>query len=407
MEHKVLCSNLKIGMYVSNLDRPWLDTPFLVQGFFIHEDREIMALKQYCDYVYIETDRGLEAEFYMDENPGLPTHDYLERYLKHRHREIEYPDATTVKHELAAAKIALDETRENIGHIINTIKSSAKSHLHDLQRAIDPLLESVLRNPEAMLWLIRVEQDEAYANTHSINSAVLAIAFGRYMGLPREDLYQLAVGMLLLDIGNTNVSSELLSKKAQLTDNEFKAVKEHVQYSVEIIKTIDGLGEDVINMVLTHHERFDGSGYPNALVGNAIPIYGRIAAIVDCYDAMISWRPYSTAISPTTALQKIYNWRTSLFQRELVDQFLQCLGLYPTGSLVEFNNGEVGIVLSQNPGHHLKPNIMLLLDKHKCAYDNFPVIDLRKPPHSQQTTRSILRGLDPGAYGIQPGELFV
>ena len=164
----------------------------------------------------------------------------------------------------------------------------------------------------------------------------------------------------------------------------------------------------MINIALTHHERFDGSGYPNGIMGTMIPVYGRMAGIIDVYDAMTSKRPYSEAIAQHAALQKIYNWRNKFFQDELVEQFLQCLGVYPTGSLVEMNTGEVGIVLSQNRTQRLKPKIMMLLDADKSRYENYKIVDLMtQASDASGHVMNIAAGLDPGAYGIDASEFYL
>jgi len=168
------------------------------------------------------------------------------------------------------------------------------------------------------------------------------------------------------------------------------------------------MNEDIINIALTHHERFDGSGYPNGLHGTRIPVYGRMAAIIDCYDAMTSNRPFSTAKSPYSALQNIYNWRGSAFQPELVEQFLQCMGVYPTGSLVEMTNGSVAIVLEQNLTQRMRPKIMLILDEEKQHLMEYKTVNLATTfEDASRMPMNIYRGLDPGAYGIDPTEYYL
>lgn len=408
MERKVRVNNLKIGMYVVNLDRPWLDTPFLVQGFHIRDNEELRALNKYCKHVFIDPDMGQQAEIYMDQDPQLPTNEYLERFLRDRKREVEYTDAKTASEEIPAAKSALEDASEKISLIMEDVKAGKNLNIKAVRSVVEPILDSIIRNPDALMWLTRLKSKDEYTYSHSVDNCSLAIAFGRHMGLPKEDMWTLAMGTLLLDAGKMRIPDELLNKRTRLTDDEFEEVKKHVDYSVEILKQTDGISEDVINIALTHHERFDGSGYPNGIEGTHIPVYGRMAAIIDCFDAMTSRRPYSEPISAHKALQKIYNWRNVYFQDELVEQFLQCLGVYPTGSLVEMSSGEVGIILSQNRTRRLKPKIMLLLDEQKKAYDNFKVIDLMvQTTDANGHDLTILRGLDPGAYGIDPTEFYL
>jgi HD-GYP domain-containing protein (c-di-GMP phosphodiesterase class II) len=273
---------------------------------------------------------------------------------------------------------------------------------------VEPILESVIRNPEALMWLTQMRHKDSYTYAHSVDNCALAIAFGRHMGLYKDDLNTLATGLLLMDIGKMRIPPEVLNKTEPLTEDEFRLVRSHVGHSVEILEKSDGIGIDIINIALTHHERFDGSGYPSGLVGTQTPVYGRMAAIVDVYDALTSVRPYGSAVSPYTALQEIYNWRNKYFQEELVEQFLQCLGVYPTGSLVEMHSGEVAIVMSQNKTRRMSPQIMLLLDKDKKPYPEYQIINLiNQPSEYDQNPLTIFRGIDPGSYGIDPTEFYL
>ena len=408
MEHKVRTGRLKKGMYVSNLDRPWLDTPFLLQGFFINDNEELKALDKYCDYVYIDTDRGLGADIYWDDGIRLPTNEYLERFLKDKTREVEYVDEQEVSVEIPVAHAALEESLDNFKALIEVIRKGKKLDVKQVRQILEPIIESVLRNPDALLWLSQLRDKDDFSQSQAIDHTIIAVAFARHMGLPVDDIFHLAVGILLFDVGILNTREELLSKKARLTDEEFVEMQKHVDDGVDYLRLFDDIHEASINTVLTHHERFDGSGYPNMLSGMQIPVFGRIAGIVDCYQAMISKRSYSDAISAHTALQKIYNWRNRYFQDELAEQFLRCLGVYPTGSLVEMKSGEVGIVLSQSRKRHIKPVVMLLLDSDKQAFRDFKVVDLAKSPEdSVGESFEVLRGLDPGAYGIEPSDFYM
>lgn len=408
MERKVRTGRLKKGMYVSNLDRPWLDTPFLLQGFYINDKEDLKALDKYCDYVYIDTDRGLGADIYWDDGIRLPTNEYLERFLKNKTREVDYVDEQEVSVEIPVAHAALEESLDAFKALLDVVKQGKKLDVKQIRQLLEPLIESVLRNPDALLWLSQLRDKDDFSHSQAIDHTIIAVAFARHMGLPKDDIFHLAVGVLLFDIGILNTREELLLKKTRLTDDEFLEMQKHVDDGVDYLRLFNDIHEDSINTVLTHHERFDGSGYPNMLSGMQIPVFGRMAGIIDCYQAMTSRRSYSEAISAHTALQKIYNWRNRYFQDELVEQFLRCMGVYPTGSLVEMKSGEVGIVLSQSRDRHIKPTVMLLLDSDKQAFRDFKVVDLmRQAESSGSESFEILRGLDPGAYGIEPSDFYM
>ena len=408
MDRKVNVAYLKTGMYISNLDRPWLDTPFMLEGFLIDNDDDLSTLSQYCTFVYIDPERGIGAAQYADDGTYLKTNTYLERFLQDNKKKVNYENTISVKEELPAAQSALEDASNQVANIMEQVKEGKNLDINAVRGVVEPILDSIIRNSEAYMWLSMMQKKSSYTYSHSVDNCALAIAFGRYMGLPKKDLKTLAIGLLMMDMGNVRIPEAILNKKEKLTEAEYRIVKKHVLHGVELLKTTEGMNEDVINIAMTHHERFDGSGYPNALVGTHIPVYGRMAAIIDCYDAMTSNRPFSSAKSPYTALQNIYNWRGTAFQPELVEQFLQCMGVYPTGSLVEMTNGEVGIVLAQNTTQRMRPQVMLVLEEDKEPMKEYQTIDLSEQfEDSTGYPLNIHRGLDPGEYGIDPTEYYL
>jgi HD-GYP domain-containing protein (c-di-GMP phosphodiesterase class II) len=212
----------------------------------------------------------------------------------------------------------------------------------------------------------------------------------------------------LLDIGKAGVPEDLLNSAESLSPDDLPRVRAHVQVSLKIMDEAGIHNPVVRDMVLTHHERIDGSGYPDGLTLTNIPLFGRIAAVIDSYDAMTSERPYRPAVSRHEALQQLYRAHETLYQSEVVEQFLQCLGVYPTGSLVELSNGKVGIVMEQNQARRLQPRLLLLLDANKERYARFPEIDLLQhaQAHPDQPIR-IVSALEPNAYGLDPRALYL
>lgn len=405
MERKVSTEHLKIGMYVSKLDRPWLETPFLMQGFFIMDEEEITSLIEHCKYVFIDTSQGVDADLYLDAKPvTLPSNKYLEDFLNSENRRFEYTEEKSTLQELPVAKAALEKATDLVAGIMQDNAHNERLSIDAVKGAVEPILSSMIRNSDAFLWLTKMQQHDAYTYDHAVENCALGIAFGRHMGLHKEGLSALAMGLLLMDVGKAKLPKELLHKDSALTEEEYEAMKKHVKYSVEILSNTDGIDESVINIALTHHERYDGSGYPNGLLGVQIPVFGRMAAIIDSYDAMTTSTAYRKAMPEHEALQQIYNMRDKHFQQELVEQFLQCMGVYPTGSLVELSTGEVGVIMSQNVKQRLKPRVMMLLDKAKAACAQRRIVDLAKQ-NEDSNPLHIAKGLDKGAYGVDMASL--
>ena len=406
-EQKVSVSDVKIGMYVSRLDRPWLETRYLFQGFHISTADDITELHEHCEYVYVDPGRGESSDRPLETLQHNST-DELARVFSRATGETRYPVQTTVEEELHACRESRAHGIDVITNILDDLKSGHSIKVQAVRQAVNDMMASILRNPDAFFWLTRLKNKDNYAYTHCIDACGLAVAFGRHLGFSKPALEDLAVGTLLFDIGKLQLPEELLKKPGRLTDKEYSLIRRHVEFGTRMVSDMKGTNDDIISIVLHHHERHNGSGYPHAVPGNQIPVNGRIAALVDCYDAITSERAYSSAISAYDAVQLIYEWRDKDFQVDMVEQFIQCIGLYPTGTLVELSTGEIGLVLSQNRVRRLRPKIMLVLDSKKIAYEFNPTLDLIEDPvDDADQVIEIKRPLAPGTYGINAGDFYL
>jgi len=256
--------------------------------------------------------------------------------------------------------------------------------------------------------LTRMKHKDNYTYNHAVSASVWAVAFGRHLGFPRPKLQSLALGAMLFDIGKMKLPEKLINNPKRYNQFEFELVKKHVDYSLEILKGTKGINNDVIEMVSSHHERHNGSGYPKGLVGDQIPILAKIAGIVDCYDAIISDRVFASAISPHDAVKKLYDWRDIDFQAELVEQFIQVVGIYPVGTVVELSNGQVGVIVAQHRVWRLRPQVMLLLDTDKKPLADFNVVNLFNETQDENGNPwDIVKCVEPGLYGIDPEEFYL
>jgi len=395
-------------MYVSRLDRPWLETPYVLQGFFINSDDDINELLKYCEYVYIDVELSKTRTEEPPEFSQKALSSEEGKALLINKKPRNYKDETSFDDELKDARGCHGALSNIAESIMVDITNNKKLDFPSLKKAVAPMVDSVIRNPDAFAWLTRMKSKDNYTYNHSVSTSVWAVAFGRHLGLPKKDLQSLAIGGLLLDVGKMRLPEKLINNTRRFNQYEFKLVKQHVGLSVEIVSSISGLNKDIVEMINTHHERHKGGGYPYGISGDAIPVFGKIAGIVDCYDAIISERPYVPAMSPHDAVKKLYEWRDFDFQAELVEQFIQVVGIYPVGTVVELTDGRVGVVVVQHRVWRLRPQIMLLLDEDKNVYDEFEVINL----YTELTTENgdsldILKSVEPGVYGIDPEQFYI
>jgi putative nucleotidyltransferase with HDIG domain len=436
---KVEISDLKVGMYVSQLDRPWLGTPFLFQGFELQENSDIKLLQQYCQHIYIDITRSsltpdeiekslnpsdkLTAAALQFEKPKvaikpsflyrllgfLSRFDFTGKLANKLEGSKAYRIKTSLKKEVPHAADAYELAQGAVNDVLDSVRVGRAVDIEQVRESVNPMIESVLRNPGAMTWFVLLKKRDAYSYSHSIASSVWATVLGRHLGFDRPTLSLLALGGLLLDVGKARLPEELLQKKSAISESERRLLREHVEIGLEMVRDSMGIGHEVLDMIASHHERHDGSGYPRGLEGSDIPVYGRIAGLIDCYDAMTSYRPYAAAMSSYEAIRELNSMAGVHFQKELVEQFVQALGMFPAGSVVELNSGEIGIVVEQNRVRRLRPKIMVLLDTAKQPLKKHKVIDLRKVSGDSREKKSawILTGHEPGAFGIDPAHYFI
>ncbi|RDH84587.1 MAG: hypothetical protein DIZ80_03725 [endosymbiont of Galathealinum brachiosum] len=407
-EIKVRIGDLEPGMYVAHLDRPWTETPYQLQGFIINSLDDVDELFKYCKYVFVDVELSVAADTVekLKHPKDLSDDERKESLINMKPKH--YEEKTDLNDELETARESHNMLSNVAENIMVDITNNKSLDLPALKKAITPMVDSVIRNPDAFSWLTRMKYKNNYIYNHSVSCSVWAVAFGRHLGMPKKDLQSLAIGALLFDVGKMKLPDKLINNTKRFNQYEFKLVKLHVKHSADIISTINDINKDIIEMVNTHHERHNGSGYPNGLSGNKIPIFGKIAGIVDCYDAIISERPFASAMSPHDAIKKFYEWRDIDFQAELIEQFIQVVGIYPVGTIVELSNGTVGVIIAQHRVWRLRPKIMLLLDENKDYYNHFDTIDLyTKENDDDGNTLEIVKSIEPGMYGIDPEQFYL
>ncbi|GAB3274840.1 HD-GYP domain-containing protein [Parahaliea aestuarii] len=398
---KVYVSDLQLGMYVSALDRPWLDSPFALQGFRIDSEAELRQLGQLCQYVYVDHKKSDGSRQLLHQRSLVARSRKPVQALFSDRRISPYQDKAAWDEEFPRARAAIRELSEGIESVFANVTQGGSLDIVRVRKSVEPVIDSITRNPDACIWLARIKQQDQYTYQHSLGASIWAVALGRQLGLPRSDLRSLAIGGLLFDVGKLRVNPELLRADRPLSDDEFLQVKGHVELGLAMIQETGLMNRDVLDMVAHHHERHDGSGYPKGLSGNDIPIFARIAAIVDCYDAITSHRSYARATSPAAAIKMLYEWRDIDFQAELVEEFIQAVGIYPAGSLVELSSGEVAVVVSEYRSRRLRPQVMVILGKDKQPVANPQLIDLLSQSHTASgEALEIVGSLEPEAYGI-------
>ena len=391
-------NDLKIGMYVGQLDRPWLETPFIFQGFLLESAQHIDEVRRFCEYVLIDLGKGIDTDTSVPDShifnkppPPKPTRVYI--------------DTTSLETEIKVAEELRKTAIDCIDNVFEAITKNQDIDVKAVKKLVNSMVESIVRNPDAQMCLTQLKNRDEYTAQHSINVCVLTLAFGRHLGIAQNSLNLLGLGALLHDVGKLKTPLEILNKPGRLTDEEFEIMKTHPEAGRQILKQTNEIPESVIDIALSHHERLAGHGYPNGLPDDQISPWSKIVAITDVYDAITSDRCYHDGMSPTQALTKMYEWRIRDFNPELLEQFIQCIGIYPIGTLVELNSGEVGIVISVNRELRLKPKVLLILDEDKNPYYPVHIVDLKNYHQDYgENPYNIQAVLEPRSYNIDTND---
>jgi len=426
---KIDVSELTVGMFVSGLDRPWTQTPFPLQGFYIRDLDEIKELKVHCNFVYIDIVKGSSPvktnlrKLSKPANTGrksvrAPRQARIADVAPLKIRRDAYREVQPLEKEIGRARELHQQVYDAVGTVLQHVnQDSHHVPINETKRVASQMVDSVLRSPDAFTWLTRVRDKDEYTYSHAVRSAVWGILFGRHIGLPKADLDVLAMGVLLKDIGKTRLPKHLLEKK-QRSDTEQQAFEKFIEYGVEILRKLPDVQPRVTSVVKTHRERVNGSGFPQHLRGDKIPLLGKIAGIVTFYDETVNPRGQAQPLSPSKAVGRLYELREIEFQEELVVEFIRAIGLYPTGTLVELSTGEVAVVVEQNFERRLKPIVMVVLDAYKQLLRSPELVDLAADEREKQSKLDsgkyhpsevqrieILQDLQPGAYDIDVAKI--
>jgi len=404
MKKKIDAKQIELGMYVSELDRPWIESPFLFQGFEVRSGDDLQQLQEICKYVIIDTEEGKDVDDSLEwkVDPIVMTRIDDEDEPKKSPGPKGYEKKKELLDEMPQAVKAERKTRNVIHRIMDDVRLGKSVDTSAAREVVGELTESIVRNPDAMMCLSMLKEQDEYTALHSLRVCILAVAFGRELGYSIDKLEELGTGALLHDLGKLKIPNEVLNKPGRLTTEEFDIIKSHVPLGVEILERSKGGIRDVsIDVARYHHERIDGSGYVSGREGGEIPEFGQIGAIVDCYDAITSDRVYQKGISAYEALKKMYEWRGAAFNSGLVERFIQCMGIYPIGSLVEMNTGSVGVVATINRDRRLRPTVVLVLTSDKKPFEKPKIVDMMsgKPGVSDLEIKHVLPS---GTYGINP-----
>jgi putative nucleotidyltransferase with HDIG domain len=377
---KIPVDALRVGMYVHDINCSWMDHPFVTNRFEITDEKRLKEVRSLgMREVYIDTRKGLDVL-----GNQATTRAEVDQAIAADMQAIAQapePEARRVAlhEEIQRARTLHTEANRVVKGMLNDVRLGKQIELEQVEPMVENMVDSIFRNPDALLPLGRLKDHDNYTFQHSVSVCALLVSFARSLKFERALIKEIALGGLLHDVGKAKVPDEILNKPAKLTEAEFAKMKSHVVQSIIILQNTPGISQVALDVAGQHHERHDGSGYPNKLKGQGISLYGRMGAIVDVYDALTSDRVYHKGMSPTAALGRLLEWSGYHFEPELVKTFIRSVGIYPTGALVRLESGRLAVVVEQHESHSLQPVVKIIYHADQGHYLPPELLDLSRP----------------------------
>jgi HD-GYP domain-containing protein (c-di-GMP phosphodiesterase class II) len=379
MIHRISIDQLQPGMYVVDLHKHWLEHSIWWQRFKVRDAAHIWRLREEgIREVSIDTAKGSDLPLPPAPPPMAQLNRIEERLRSLAEIKAARPRTVSLGEERRRAIGLLGEASGTLSTLMLAARAGQHVDAARLEPLVSRMIESVGRNPDALVPLARIKKEEAYATEHAVATAALIIAFGRQQGMAEPEIEKLALGTMVKDVGQSALDARLITKRGMLSQAEFSIVQSHVEEGLAVLDATSRLSETSIAVILEHHERYNGCGYPYRMAGDEISVAGRMAAIVDTYDAMTSERPYRAALSPSLALRQLYGEGGSQYDPGLVAAFVKTVGIFPVGTLVMLQSGHLAVVEQLHPDNTLTPIVRVIYHGARQQYVTPVEVDLSR-----------------------------
>lgn len=356
MLKRIHVRDVRLGMYIQELCGSWMDHPFWKKSFELTDPKELYSL-QTCGLheVWINTDKGLDVGADVAVVTTEESAQNIEQELQKAAQSESKPVArVSMQEEVNRARKLQEKSKAAITSMFLEARMGTAINASDAEPLVDEINQSISRNPEAFLNLVRLKNKDDYTYLHSVAVCALMIALSKQLGLSDADIKDAGMAGLLHDVGKMMIPEEVLNKPGKLTDEEFEIVKAHPLRGWEVLNISKGANAVVLDVVLHHHERVDGTGYPEKISGEALTLFARMGAVCDVYDALTSNRCYKNGWEPAEALRKMAEWKGH-FDERIFHAFVKTIGIYPSGTLVKLKSGRLAVVIEQTEKSLLTP----------------------------------------------------
>jgi HD-GYP domain-containing protein (c-di-GMP phosphodiesterase class II) len=392
MIKKISVADLRPGMYLHELCGSWMQHPFWRTKFEVKADAIGQIIGSGITEVMIDTDKGLDV---MPVATPAPAAAAAPAPAVQAARPAQPP--SSFAEEAQRARKVCETAKRAVALMLREARMGQAISQEVVGPLVQDIADSVARNAGALISLARLKTADDYTYMHSVAVCALMVALGRQLGLSEDECRAAGEAGLLHDLGKAMVPIEILNKPGKLTDDEFTQVKTHPRQGYDLLVKNGAAGEAALDVCLHHHEKMDGTGYPDRLKGEEISLMARMGAVCDVYDAITSNRPYKAGWDPAEAIRRMTEWSEGHFDKRVFQAFVKSVGIYPTGSLVRLASGRLAVVMEQSGGSLLKPTVKAFFSIRSCVYVTPEIIDL-----SRTTATDKIVGIeDPAAWEVQ------
>ncbi|MEW6982403.1 HD-GYP domain-containing protein [Colwelliaceae bacterium 6471] len=373
---EISISTLTPGMYVVSISKGSDNTKVKSEGYILNKNTIEKLVAAKITRVTIDPSKTKKTEKIDKVLPDIPS-------TPLKYTPVEKP-AISLEQEIKKANQLYQNAKGLQSKILTSITQGKVIDTAQVKRSTDAIVDSIFRNQDALSCMSRLRSKDEYLVEHSLNVSILMTIFAKHLGIDKDIIEQLALGAFLHDVGKILVPSEILNKRGKLSPTEYEIMKKHVALGVKVLEDTPTISHMIMSIVKEHHERIDGSGYPLQLKDEEISKYGRMIAIVDSYDAMTAERNFKASIHPIKAFKVLVNESPNSYDEELVERFIQCLGVYPVGTLVKLNSGKLGLISQLTPNKPLHPFVRVFYNTRLNQAIAIEEINLSKSKYKDQ-----------------------
>lgn len=375
---KITVKYLVPGMYIHELCSSWIESPFWQKSFLLEDQEGVDKIRQSkILHAWIDTGKGLDIASDCEDDTQSEPEEAMTAPADEPAPAFDAVMRVSMDAEIGRATQIVNKSRQAVLSMFNEARMGKAVDAENAMPLVDEIALSVMRNPGALIGLARLKTADDYTYMHSVAVCALMIALARQLRLDDQQTREAGLAGLLHDIGKMAVPSGILNKPGKLTDDEFVSVRQHPAAGHRMLLEAKGVSDIALDVCLHHHEKMDGSGYPDRLAGEQISLYARMGAVCDVYDAITSNRPYKQGWCPAESLSKMAEWSKGHFDEAVFQSFVRSIGIYPVGTLVRLQSGRLGVVVEQQIGKSLLlPKVRIFFSTRSQTYIKPELLDL-------------------------------